>query len=89
MRPFGSLIAIDPISLDETITKSGVIITSQATEHRIGKVIAVGPDVSDDVKVGLYLLYEKVMGVKCPFEGREIMFVHENAAFGITDDYKI
>jgi len=89
LKVLRDLIALEPISFDEEMTSSGIIVTSQISEHRAGRVIAVGPEVHDSVKKGMIVLYEKLMGEEVFHAGRELLFVREDSCFGVCDDYTI
>jgi co-chaperonin GroES (HSP10) len=66
-------------------TKSGILLTNQnlneAHVPKWAKVLAIGPDVDEQIKVGLYILIEPLKWT--------IGFKHENVQIWKTDDTQV
>lgn len=63
-------------AMEETTTKSGIIIPDTAQEKtQTGKVIAIGNDSDITVKVGQRVIYEKYAGAQVEIEGDEHLVI--------------
>jgi co-chaperonin GroES (HSP10) len=71
-------------------TKSGLAIVEakdkQLKVPRWGKVVKIGPEVSDEVKEGTYILVEPLMWTtNTEFEGEKFWVTNESKIFAVAD----
>jgi chaperonin GroES len=78
IKPFEDRVLVEPEELEETRTKSGIIIPDTAKEKpRTGKVIEVGTDeeLAENIKVGDKIVFAKFTGDEVEFEGKKYLIV--------------
>jgi len=78
LKPFEDRVLVEPEELEETRTKSGIIIPDTAKEKpRTGKVIEVGTDeeLAENIKVGDRIVFAKFTGDEFEFEGEKYLIV--------------
>ena len=78
LKPFEDRILVEPEEIEESRTKSGIIIPDTAKEKpRTGKVIEVGTDeqLAENIKVGDKIVFAKFTGDEIEFEGGKYLIV--------------
>ncbi len=78
LKPFADRILVEPDEVEESKTKSGIIIPDTAKEKpRTGKVIEVGTDeeIVENIKVGDKIYFAKFTGDEIEFEGKKYLIV--------------
>jgi chaperonin GroES len=78
IKPFEDRVLVEPEEIEETRTKSGIIIPDTAKEKpRTGKVIEVGTDeeLAANIKVGDRIVFAKFTGDEVEFEGKKYLIV--------------
>jgi chaperonin GroES len=78
IRPFEDRVLVELEEIEESRTKSGIIIPDTAKEKpRTGKVIEVGTDeeLADNIKVGDRIVFAKFTGDELEFEGKKYLIV--------------
>ena len=70
--------SVEPEEIEESRTKSGIIIPDTAKEKpRTGKVIELGTDeeLAENIKVGKKIVFAKFTGDELEFEGKKYLIV--------------
>jgi len=78
IKPFEDRVLVEPEEIEESRTKSGIIIPDTAREKpRTGKVIEVGTDeeLAENIKVGDKIVFAKFTGDEVEFEGKKYLIV--------------
>ena len=78
IKPFEDRGLVEPEEIEESRTKSGIIIPDTAREKpRTGKVIEVGTDeeLAESIKVGDKIVFAKFTGDEIEFEGKKYLIV--------------
>ena len=78
IKPFEDRVLVEPEELEESITKSGIIIPDTVKEKpRTGKVIEVGTDeeFAENIKVGDKIVFAKFTGDEVEFEDKKYLIV--------------
>ncbi len=78
IKPFEDRVLVEPEEVEESRTKSGIIIPDTAKEKpRTGKVIEVGTDeeLAENIKVGDRIVFAKFSGDEVEFEGKKYLIV--------------
>jgi len=78
IKPFEDRVLVEPEEMEESRTKSGIIIPDTAKEKpRTGKVIEVGTDeeLAENIKVGDKIVFAKFTGDELEFEGKKYLIV--------------
>jgi len=78
IKPFEDRVLVEPEEIEESRTKSGIIIPDTAKEKpRTGKVIGVGTDeeLAENIKVGDKIVFAKFTGDELEFEGKKYLIV--------------
>ena len=78
IKPFEDRVLVEPEEMEESRTKSGIIIPDTAKEKpRTGKVIEVGTDeeLAEHIKVGDKIVFAKFTGDEFEFEGKKYLIV--------------
>ncbi|MBE9502143.1 MAG: co-chaperone GroES [Chloroflexi bacterium] len=78
IKPFEDRVLVGPEEIEESRTKSGIIIPDTAKEKpRTGKVIEVGTDeeLAENIKVGDRIVFAKFTGDEVEFEGKKYLIV--------------
>jgi len=78
IKPFEDRVLVEPEEMEETRTKSGIIIPDTAKEKpRTGKVIEVGTDeeLAEKIEVGDRIVFAKFTGDEVEFEGKKYLIV--------------
>ena len=82
--PLGDRLVIKQVVAEET-TKSGIVLTGQAKEKpQEAKVLAVGKDVSDEVKEGDTVIYSKYAGNNVKIDEEEYIIVKEEDILAVV-----
>ncbi|MBQ9700478.1 MAG: co-chaperone GroES [Lachnospiraceae bacterium] len=75
--PLGNRLVIKQAVAEET-TKSGIVLTGQTKEKpQEAEVIAVGPEVKGEIKVGDTVIYSKYAGTNVKVDDVEYIIVNE------------
>ena len=78
IKPFEDRVLVEPEEMEESRTKSGIIIPDTAKEKpRTGKVIEVGTDeeLAENIKVGDKIVFAKFTGDEFEFEDKKYLIV--------------
>jgi len=78
IKPFEDRILVEPEEIEESRTKSGLIIPDTAKEKpRTGRVVEVGTDeeFAENIKVGDKIVFAKFTGDEIEFEGKKYLIV--------------
>jgi len=78
IKPFEDRVLVEPEEMEESRTKSGIIIPDTAKEKpRTGKVIEVGTDeeLAEKIKAGDKIVFAKFTGDEVEFEGKKYLIV--------------
>ena len=78
IKPFEDRVLVEPGEIEESRTKSGIIIPDTAKEKpRTGKVIEVGTDeeLAENIKVGDRIVFAKFTGDEVEFESEKYLIV--------------
>jgi len=78
IKPFEDRVLVELEELEESRTKSGIIIPDTAKEKpRTGKVIEVGTDeeLAENIKAGDKIVFAKFTGDEVEFEGKKYLIV--------------
>ena len=78
IKPFEDRVLVEPEEIEESKTKSGIIIPDTAKEKpRMGKVIEVGTDedLAENMKVGDKIVFAKFTGDEVEFEGKKYLII--------------
>jgi chaperonin GroES len=81
IKPFEDRVLVEPEEIEESRTKSGIIIPDTAKEKpRTGKVIEVGTDeeLAENIKVGDKIVFAKFTGDELEFEGKKYLIVSKS-----------
>jgi len=76
IKPFEDRVLVESEEMEESRTKSGIIIPDTAKEKpRTGKVIEVGTDdeLAENIKVGDKIVFAKFSGDEIEFEGKKYL----------------
>jgi chaperonin GroES len=79
LKPIANRLIILPTDQDsEIVMPSGLItLRNEVPPSTVGKVISMGPKVSDDIKVGDTVKYGQHSGAPLPWEGKEYLIMRE------------
>jgi len=82
--PLASNVVLEP-KKEEVKTKGGIILpdTASKEQSQIGKVIAVGPDVKKELKIGDVVLYDKFGLEEVEIEDQKYIIGPKNKILGI------
>ena len=84
--PLGSRLVIKQAVAEET-TKSGIVLTGQTQEKpQQAEVIAVGPEVKGELKVGDTVVYSKYAGNAVKVDEVEYIIINEEDILGLLQD---
>ena len=78
IKPFEDRVLVEPEEIEESRTKSGIIIPDTAKEKpRTGRVIEVGTDeeLAESIKVGDRIVFAKFTGDEVEFESKKYLIV--------------
>jgi len=78
IKPFEDRVLVEPEEMEESRTKSGIIIPDTAKEKpRTGKVIEVGTDeeLAENIKVGDKIVFAKFTGDEFELEDKKYLIV--------------
>jgi len=78
IKPFEDRVLVEPEEIEESRTKSGIIIPDTAKEKpRTGKVIEVGTDeeLAENIKVGDKIVFAKFTGDEFELEDKKYLIV--------------
>ena len=78
IKPFEDRVLVEPEEIEESRTKSGIIIPDTAKEKpRTGKIIEVGTDeeLAENIKVGDKIVFAKFTDDEIEFESKKYLIV--------------
>jgi len=78
IKPFEDRVLVEPEEVEESKTKSGIIIPDTAKEKpRTGRVIEVGTDeeLAKNIKVGDKIVFAKFTGDEVEFEDKKYLII--------------
>jgi chaperonin GroES len=78
IKPFEDRVLVEPEEIEESRTKSGIIIPDTAKEKpRTGRVVEVGTDeeLTENIKVGDKIVFAKFTGDELDFEGKKYLII--------------
>ena len=78
IKPFEDRVLVEPEEMEESRTKSGIIIPDTAKEKpRTGKVIEVGTDeeLAENIKMEDKIVFAKFTGDEVEFESKKYLIV--------------
>ena len=78
IKPFEDRVLVEQEEVEESTTKSGLIIPDSAKEKpRTGKVVGVGTDeeLAENIKVGDRIVFAKFTGDEFEFEGIKYLII--------------
>ncbi|MBE9569314.1 MAG: co-chaperone GroES [Proteobacteria bacterium] len=81
IKPFEDRVLVEPEEIEESKTKSGIIIPDTAKEKpRTGKVIEVGTDeeLAENIKSGDRIVFAKFTGDEVEFEGKKYLIISKS-----------
>ena len=81
IKPFEDRVLVEPEEVEESKTKSGIIIPDTAKEKpRMGKVIEVGTDeeLAENIKAGDRIVFAKFTGDEVEFEGEKYLIISKS-----------
>jgi len=81
IKPFEDRVLVESEEIEESKTKSGLIIPDTAKEKpRTGKVVEVGTDeeLAKNIKVGDKIIFAKFTGDEIEFEGKKYLIISKN-----------
>ena len=82
--PLGDRLVIKQVVAEET-TKSGIVLPGQAKEKpQEAEVLAVGKDVSDEIKEGDTVIYSKYAGNNIKIDEEEYIIVKEEDILAVV-----
>ncbi|MBP3338723.1 MAG: co-chaperone GroES [Lachnospiraceae bacterium] len=82
--PLGDRLVIKQVVAEET-TKSGIVLPGQAKEKpQEAKIVAVGKDVSDELKEGDTVIYSKYAGNTVKLDEEEYIIVKEEDILAVV-----
>ena len=82
--PLGDRLVIKQVVAEET-TKSGIVLPGQAKEKpQEAKIVAVGKDVSDELKEGDTVIYSKYAGNTVKLDEEEYIIVEEEDILAVV-----
>ena len=72
LKPLGDRVVIKQVEAEET-TKSGIVIPTTAKEQpQIAEVLAIGEEVTEELKVGDKVIFSKYGGTEVKIDGEEL-----------------
>ena len=92
VKPLGDRVVIKNVEAEET-TKSGLILTSAATEKpQMAVVLAVGPggnvdgkEIKMQVTEGQKVIYSKYAGTEVKIDGEELIIVRQSDILAVVE----
>ena len=83
--PLGDRVVIKALVAEET-TKSGIVLPGQAKEKpQQAEVLAVGKDVSDEIKEGDTVIYSKYAGNEVKIDGEEYIILRQSDILAVIE----
>ena len=75
IKPLGDRVLIELVEQEAT-TASGIVLPDSAKEQpQEGRVVAVGKDAEDEIKVDDRVIYSKFAGTEVEYEGVEYLIL--------------
>lgn len=75
IKPLGDRVLVELVEQEEK-TASGIVLPDSAKEKpQEGKVVAVGKDVEDEIKVDDRVIYSKYAGTEIKYDGKEYLIL--------------
>ena len=77
LKPLGDRVVLEAVEQEAT-TASGLVLPDTAKEKsQQGKVLAVGPDIEEEISVDDVVLYAKYAGTEVKIEGNAVLILSE------------
>lgn len=84
--PLQDRVVIKMTEIEET-TKSGLILTGSAKEKpQCAEIVALGPDVKINVKIGDKVFTKKFAGVEVKVDKEDLTIISQNDILAILED---
>ncbi len=72
LKPLGDRVVIKQVEAEEK-TKSGIVIPTTAKEQpQIAEVLAIGEEITEELKVGDKVIFSKYGGTEVKLDGEEL-----------------
>jgi co-chaperonin GroES (HSP10) len=84
LEPVRDLVMVEKQQPNKT-TASGIVITADPAEATKSTVLAVGPNVSDQIKVGDTIILDYNQAWRTKYDGKDYYFVPEKSVIGVLD----
>jgi chaperonin GroES len=87
IKPFEDRVLIEPEGVEESKSKSGIILPDTAKEKpRRGKVVAVGTDedLAEKIKVGDKIVYAKFSGDEVELENKKYLIISRSDILAVV-----
>ena len=85
IKPLGDRVVIELVEQEET-TASGIVLPDSAKEKpQEGKVVAVGKDAEDELKVDDRVIYSKFAGTEVEYDGVEYLILGKNDILAVIE----
>lgn len=84
LEPVRDLVMVEKHEANKT-TASGIVIGADPGEATKSTVLALGPEVSDQVKIGDIVILDYNQAWRTKYEGKEYYFVPEKSIIGVLD----
>lgn len=83
--PLADRVILKPVPAEVT-TASGIVLTNKTEEtHLQAEIIAVGPDIPENVKVGDVVIYGRYTGTEVKVEGQTYIIVKQEDILAIIE----
>jgi co-chaperonin GroES (HSP10) len=85
--PLGKSVLLKKVKAGERKTETGLIIAdARTTAEYVARIVAVGPECSPYLKVGLLVIYNELANLESWIKGQNYLMVHESSLFYILLD---
>jgi len=85
IKPLGDRVLIELVEQEET-TASGIVLPDSAKEKpQEGKVVAVGKDADDEIKVDDRVIYSKYAGTEVEYDGTEYLILGKDDILAVIE----
>ena len=85
IKPLGDRVLIELVEQEET-TASGIVLPDSAKEQpQEAKVVAVGKDAEDEIKVDDHVIYSKFAGTEVEYDGTEYLILRKDDILAIIE----
>lgn len=84
IKPVRDLVMVEKQEASKT-TASGIVINADPTEATKSTVLALGPEVSDQIKIGDTIILDYNQAWKTKYDGKEYYLVPEKSVIGVLN----